>query len=228
MPRKILVVDDTRNVQLMLEDFLTSQDFAVLTASDGREALERTRQERPDLILLDIMMPNMDGYQFISQLRRESALPVIMITAKQQEADLVRGFELGADDYITKPFRMRELLMRMRAVLRRAAPPPAQEQTLRVGNLLLDRSRHEVRQAEQTVELTPLEFQILEILMQAPGEVIRRADLAMRLMENGYTGSEATLKIHIRNLRLKLDDDLTQPRYIETVFGVGYRLLETP
>src|SRR5512144_3205451 len=121
MRRKILVVDDTMNVQVLLNDFLSSQDFEVLTASDGREALDEVRDGSPDLILLDIMMPNMDGYQFISQLRRTSSIPVIMITAKQQEADIIRGFDLGADDYITKPFRLRELLVRMRAVLRRAA-----------------------------------------------------------------------------------------------------------
>lgn len=226
MARKILVVDDTRNVQVMLTDFLNSQDFEVLTASDGREALEAVQACGPDLILLDIMMPTMDGYQFISQLRRVSDIPVIMITAKQQEADIIRGFDLGADDYITKPFRMRELLVRMRAVLRRAAVKESEVPLLSVGNLTLDRGKHEVQQNGQPVELTPLEFQILETLMQVPGQVVRRADLAMLLMEKGFTGSEATLKIHIRNLRMKLGDDLNQPRYIETVFGLGYRFLE--
>jgi len=224
--RKILVVDDIRNVQVLLSDFLTSQDFEVLTASDGREALAEVQKSNPDLILLDIMMPNMDGYQFISHLRRESSIPVIMITAKQQEADVIRGFDLGADDYITKPFKLRELLVRLRAVLRRSAPKGIEEVRLTIGNISLDRSRHEVRKREQMVELTPLEFQVLEMLMQSPGQVIRRAELCMRLMENGYSGSEATLKIHIRNLRLKLGDDLEQPRYIETVFGVGYRFME--
>ncbi len=227
MTRKILVVDDTRNVQIMLTDFLSGQDFEVLTASDGREALEVVQHASPDLILLDIMMPTMDGYQFISQLRRASDIPVIMITAKQQEADIIKGFDLGADDYITKPFRMRELLVRMRAVLRRAAVKEAETPRLTIGDLTLDRGKHEVHRQTQLIELTPLEFQMLEILMQSAGQVVRRADLAMRLMENGYTGSEATLKIHIRNLRLKLDDDLNQPRYIETVFGLGYRFLET-
>ena len=226
MTRKILVVDDTRNVQVMLTDFLSSQDFEVLTASDGRDALEVLHDSNPDLILLDIMMPNMDGYQFITQLRRTSDLPVIMITGKQQEADIIHGFDLGADDYITKPFRMRELLVRMRAVLRRAAVKESESPLLTIGDLSLDCNKHEVHQGEQLIELTPLEFQMLEILMQFPGRVVRRADLAMRLMENGYTGSESTLKIHIRNLRLKLDDDLNQPRYIETVFGLGYRFLE--
>ena len=226
MTRKILVVDDTKNVQVLLSDFLSAQDFEVLTASDGRQALEAVQAHDPDLILLDIMMPNMDGYQFISHLRRESNIPVIMITARQQEADIIRGFDLGADDYITKPFRMRELLVRMRAVLRRAGAREASEPTLTTGEISLDRGRHEVRKNEQVVELTPLEFQVLEMLMQSPGQVVRRADLCMQLMENGYTGSEATLKIHIRNLRLKLEADLNQPKYIETVFGVGYRFME--
>lgn len=226
MARKILVVDDTRNVQVLLSDFLGSQDFDVLTASDGREALAVVQASDPDLILLDIMMPNMDGYQFISQLRRSADTPVIMITARQQEADVVRGFDLGADDYITKPFRLRELLVRMRAVLRRAAPKSVDEPCLAIGEISLDRGKHEVKKQGQAVELTPLEFQVLEILMQSSGQVVRRADLAMRLMESGYTGSEATLKIHIRNLRLKLGDDLNEPHYIETVFGVGYRFLE--
>jgi DNA-binding response OmpR family regulator len=226
MTRKILVVDDTRNVQVLLRDFLEGQDFEVLTASDGREALEVQHEAHPDLILLDIMMPNMDGYQFITRLRQEAVTPVIMITAKQQEADIIRGFDLGADDYITKPFRLRELLVRMRAVLRRAAPVEAAEPCLTIGSLTLDRARHEVRKHGQPIELTPLEFQLLEMLMQSPGQVVRRAGLCMRLMENGYSGSEATLKIHVRNLRLKLEDDFNQPRYIETVFGVGYRFLE--
>lgn len=227
MARKILVVDDTRNVQVLLSDFLSGQDFEVLEAYDGREALEVVRAQNPDLILLDIMMPNMDGYQFITQLRKTSGIPVIMITAKQQEADIIRGFDLGADDYITKPFRLRELLVRMRAVLRRAGAREAENAPLVVGDVSLDGARHEVRKCGALVDLTPLEFQVLEMLMQSAGKVVRRADLAMRLMETGYSGSEATLKIHVRNLRLKLDDDLNQPRYIETVFGIGYRFLES-
>jgi DNA-binding response OmpR family regulator len=225
MARKILVVDDTRNVQLMINDFLVSQDFEVLNASDGREALDAFHESNPDLILLDIMMPNMDGYQFISQLRRESDVPVIMITAKQQEAEIIKGFDLGADDYITKPFRLRELLVRMRAVLRRAAPMDDSRPRLVIGDISLDYSKHEVKKQEQTIDLTPLEFHVLEMLMRSAGKVVKRADLCIGLMENGYTGSESTLKIHIRNLRLKLDDDPDQPRYIETVFGIGYRFL---
>lgn len=210
----------------MIGDFLSGQDFKVVTASDGREALEVVRRDEPDLILLDIMMPIMDGYQFIKQLRRESSIPVIMITARQQEADIIQGFDLGADDYITKPFRLRELLMRMRAVLRRAGLKEDNKSLVVAGDLSLDYGKHEVKKQGQVVDLTPIEFQILSMLMESAGNVVRRANLAMSLMENGFTGSEATLKIHIRNLRIKLDDDLDQPRYIETVFGIGYRLLE--
>jgi DNA-binding response OmpR family regulator len=226
MSRKILVVDDTRNVQMMLSDFLSSQDFEVLLASDGREALDQVHGANPDLVLLDIMMPVMDGYHFITQLRRESSIPVIMITAKLQEADIIHGFDLGADDYITKPFRMRELLVRIRAVLRRVAKKEQEIPCLEIGDLRLDCGRHEVMKNGKAIELTPLEFQFLETLMRAPGQVVKRADLCMHLMENGYSGSEATLKIHVRNIRLKLEDDLDQPRYIETIFGIGYRFIE--
>lgn len=209
---------------MLLADYLTSQGFKVFTASDGLEAQHRLREHRVDIILLDIMMPNMDGYQFISRLRKESQIPVIMITAKQHEADLIRAFDLGTDDYLTKPFRMRELLVRMRAVLRRADQENAQEALLKAGDLVLDRGKHKVTVRGRPVELTPLEFLTLEILMLAGGQVVRRAALSTRLIELGFTGSEATIKIHIRNIRGKIEADPNAPRYIETVFGVGYRL----
>jgi len=165
MTRKILVVDDTRNVQLMLQEFLLNQNFSVSLASDGKEAMEK----RPDLILLDVMMPGMDGFQFLSRLRTESELPVIMITAKQQEADIIRGFELGADDYITKPFKLRELLMRIRAVMRRSVPAESEKPSVTIGDLTLNRDRHELRKQGEIVELTPLEFLLMDILMSSIG-----------------------------------------------------------
>lgn len=226
MSRHILVVDDTRNVQLMLQEYLENQGFEVYLAYDGVEAMEIFHTGGIDLILLDIMMPNMDGYQFISKLRSESSIPVIMITAKQQEADVVRGFELGADDYITKPFRLRELLMRIRAIMRRATVSDKALAVMKVQNLSLDRSRHEVRMDDELIDLTPLEFALLTLLMESAGKVVRRQEISLRLMDNGFAGSEATIKIHIRNLRQKLGDDLAEPTYIETVFGVGYRFLE--
>ena len=221
----MLVVDDTRNVQLMLEEFLENQNFEVVLAYDGVEAFEVLHEGGVDLILLDIMMPNMDGYQFISKLRTESSLPVIMITAKQQEADVIRGFELGADDYVTKPFRLRELLMRIRAVMRRTAVGEEDAPVLAVQNLTLDKARHEVRKDGQLIDLTPLEFTLLTRMLESAGKVVRRQDVSAWLMDNGFAGSEATIKIHIRNLRQKLGDDLAEPIYIETVFGVGYRFI---
>ncbi|HPT24636.1 MAG: response regulator transcription factor [Anaerolineaceae bacterium] len=226
MARKVLVVDDTKNIQLMLKEYLQNQGFEVLLAYDGLDGLRLFTQENPDLILLDIMMPNMDGYQLISKLRAESGVPVIMITAKQQEADVIRGFELGADDYITKPFRLRELLMRIRAVMRRAAPAEGVEPVLRVSDISLDTGKHEVRKGDTLVETTPLEFQLLKMLMESAGRVVKRQDMSLRLLDYGFSGSESTLKIHIRNVRQKLGDDISEPRYIETVFGIGYRFLE--
>ncbi len=221
-----MVVDDTRNVQLMLQEYLENQGFEICLAYDGVEAMEIFHAGGIDLILLDIMMPNMDGYQFISKLRSESSLPVIMITAKQQEADVVRGFELGADDYITKPFRLRELLMRIRAVMRRAAVSEEAAALITVQNLSLDSARHEVRKDGELIDLTPLEFALLTLMMESVGKVVRRQEISLWLMDNGFVGSEATIKIHIRNLRQKLGDDLAEPSYIETVFGVGYRFQE--
>lgn len=221
-----MVVDDTRNVQLMLQEYLENQGFEICLAYDGVEAMEVFHAGGVDLILLDIMMPNMDGYQFITKLRSESSLPVIMITAKQQEADVVRGFELGADDYITKPFRLRELLMRIRAVMRRTAASAEAAAVLTVQNLSLDSARHEVRKDGELIDLTPLEFALLTLMMESTGKVVRRQEISLWLMDNGFAGSEATIKIHIRNLRQKLGDDLAEPTYIETVFGVGYRFLE--
>jgi len=226
MARKVLVVDDNKNIQLMLKEYLQNQGFEVLLAYDGLDGLRLFTQENPDLILLDIMMPNMDGYQLISKLRTESGVPVIMITAKQQEADVIRGFELGADDYITKPFRLRELLMRIRAVMRRAAPAEGAEPVLRVSDISLDTGKHEVRKGDTLVETTPLEFQLLKMLMESAGRVVKRQDMSLRLLDYGFSGSESTLKIHIRNVRQKLGDDISEPRYIETVFGIGYRFLE--
>jgi len=171
------------------------------------------------------MLPDMSGEEFCTKLRQKSKIPIIMLTAKINEVDILKGLDIGADDYITKPFRLRELLVRMRAVLRRAAPSDGVQPGLKVGDISLDRNHHEVKKNDQLIDLTPLEFHILDLLLRSAGKVVKRADLAIGLMENGYAGSEATLKIHIRNLRLKLGDDPDQPRYIDTVFGIGYRFI---
>ncbi len=226
MSRKILVVDDTHNMQVLLKNVLEKQNYEVALAGDGVEALLAVQEFQPDLILLDIMMPRMDGFQFISKLRHSNSVPIIMISARQQENDIVKGFELGADDYICKPFRLRELLMRIRAVMRRVGEASQDDGIISVGDVRLNYERHEVHKNGQLIETTPLEFSMLEMLMSSVGKVLRHQDISLNLMDLGFAGSESTTKIHIRNLRLKLGDEPSQPRYIESVFGVGYRFLE--
>jgi DNA-binding response OmpR family regulator len=223
MTQTILVVDDKANVRTLLREYLSEEGFRVLTAANGKEALFVARQEKPNLIVLDIMMPEMGGYDFIRAYRKEAETPIILLTAKLEETDKVLGLELGADDYVTKPFGMREMLARIRAVLRRtgrSAPAPA---VLRGGSITLNPEEHTVRVGEQFVDLTPSEFDLLQILMTAPGRVFSRLDLLERLQGTAFEGVERTIDVHIRNLRTKVEADPSNPRYIETVFGVGYR-----
>jgi DNA-binding response OmpR family regulator len=224
MKKTILVVDDKANVRQLLRDYLSEQGFNIATAANGREALYAARHETPDVILLDLMMPEMDGYEFLQQYRKERTVPVIIITAKDEEADAVLGLELGADDYVLKPFRMRELVARVRAVLRRSEPADPNSKSLHIGDILLDEAAHTVAVRGQAVTLTPTEFKMLGLLMRSVGQVLTRQQLADELSEEGYSGMERTLNVHIRNLRAKIEADPEQPQYVETVFGVGYRL----
>ena len=224
MTQTILVVDDQSSVRKLLEEYLTEQGYRVLTATDGQMAIYMARHEQPDLILLDIMMPKMDGYQFLRQYRQERQTPVIIITAREEETDAVLGLDLGADDYVVKPFRMRELLARIRANLRRDHEPATKTELLRVGDLVLDESAHAVTVQGKEVSLTPIEFDMLAVLMRTPGRVYSRTELVDLLYNSGFTGLDNTLNVHIRNLRAKIEPDAATPTYIETVFGVGYRL----
>jgi len=223
MPKTILVVDDKASLRKMVKDYLTGQGFRVVTASNGQEALFVAREEKPDLVLLDIMMPGMDGYEFIRVFSREGETPIILLTAKLEESDKVLGLELGADDYITKPFGMRELLARIRAVLRRAekSSPPAE--VLRAADVVLDKGTRQVTVGSRAVNLTPTEFDLLAELMAAPGHVFTRASLLETIQGIALDGMERSINVHIRNLRVKIEPDPSEPRYVETVFGVGYR-----
>jgi DNA-binding response OmpR family regulator len=223
MGKKILVVDDKTNVRDLLREYMTQQGFTVATAVNGREALYAARHEHPDVILLDIMMPEMDGYEFLRQYRRERSVPVIVLTARDEESEAVLGLELGADDYVLKPFRMQELAARVRAVLRRAEPPDPTRVPLHVGEVVLDEATHTVTVRGAPVTLTPTEFNLLRVLMVSAGQVLTRQQLADRLSEDGYGGLDRTLNVHIRNLRTKIEANPEAPVYIETVFGVGYR-----
>lgn len=223
MNRTILVVDDKARLRAMVKDYLEAQGFRVLTAESGGKALWVARNDKPDLILLDIMMPEMDGYEFIRTYRKESSVPIILVTAKIEETDKVVGLELGADDYVTKPFGMAELVARIRAVLRRAESMPAAPEVLRVNGITLDKGGHIVKVEGRTIDLTPSEFAMLAVLMSAPGRVFSRTDLLERLQGSAYEGVERTIDVHIRNLRAKIEPDPAEPRYVQTVFGVGYR-----
>lgn len=224
MAKTILAVDDHANVRALLKDYLSENGFRVITASDGAEALIVAGRERPDLILLDVMMPNLDGFEFMKVFRRKHTIPIIMLTARVAESDKVVGLELGADDYVTKPFGMHELLARVRAVLRRTSPEAtAPEELLRVGDLTLDKATRGVSAGDRAITLTPSEFELLAVLMESPGRVFTREQLLERLQGNDYEGVERTIDVHIRNIRKKMEPDPAQPRYVETVFGVGYR-----
>lgn len=222
MSQTILVVDDKANVRTMLKDYLGEQGYRVLTAENGQEALFTARYEKPDLVLLDVMMPQMDGFAFLPAFRRESQAPVILLTAKMEEQDKVLGLELGADDYVTKPFAMRELLARVRAQLRRAGIAPKPGALLRVGDLQLDQDKREARVGARAVNLTPTEFDLLARMMETPGRVFTRAQLLDGL--NAAAMMERTVDVHVRNLRAKIESDPANPRFIETVFSIGYRL----
>jgi two-component system, OmpR family, alkaline phosphatase synthesis response regulator PhoP len=223
MNRTILVVDDKVSMRRLVQDYLQAEGFHVVTAENGRTALYSAQHEKPDLILLDIMMPEMDGYEFLRAYRKEQDTPVILLTARLEETDKVAGLELGADDYITKPFGMRELVARIRAVLRRAGQVTASSSILRVADITLDQESREVHVGETLVSLTPSEFDLLAALMAAPGRVFSREDLLRHLPGLPFEGAERSVDVHISNLRKKIEQEASSPRYIETVFGVGYR-----
>ncbi|RJP46595.1 MAG: DNA-binding response regulator [Anaerolineaceae bacterium] len=223
MTKTILVVDDEKRLVSLVESYLTQEGYRVVSAHDGKEALTVARREHPDLIILDLMMPEMDGYGFMRAHRAEQNTPIILLTARVDDEERVIGLELGADDYVTKPFRPRELVARVRAVLRRAGGTESAAKVLQVADVRLDREARQVKVRDQFLELTPSEFDILAALLSAPGRVFSRLDLLDIIQGVRYEGYERTIDTHIKNLRAKIEDDPRNPRYIETVYGVGYR-----
>ncbi len=223
MVKKILVVDDKAEMRTLLRSYFAQEGFEVVQAADGQQALFVARHEKPDLIILDIMMPEMNGYDFMRSYRRESDAPIILLTARLEENDKVLGLELGADDYVTKPFSPRELTARVRAVLRRMEKQAAEPEILRAVGITLDRAGRILTVRGQPVDLTPSEFDLLAILMAAPGRVFSRLELLERIQGAAYEGYERTIDVHIRNLRTKIEADPSAPLYVETVYGAGYR-----
>jgi two-component system response regulator VicR len=226
MPARILVVDDEPPIVDLLSYNLRRANYEVITAQDGEEALTKARQEAPDLIILDLMLPRVDGLEVCRALRRERDVPIIMLTARDSEVDRVVGLELGADDYVVKPFSVRELMARVKNVLRRAEPRPAEEVPglVRAGDLAVDAARHEVRWQGCEVELTALEFDLLYTLARHAGQVLSREQLLAQVWGYDYYGDLRVVDAAVKRLRAKLRQAAPEPELLTTVRGVGYKL----
>lgn len=224
--RKILVVDDEKPISDIIKFNLVKEGFNVITAYDGEEAVAKVKQSQPDLVLLDVMLPKLDGFQVLRKIREHYAIPVIMLTAKEEEVDKVLGLELGADDYITKPFGMRELIARVKANIRRAEITPLQEDEgqalVETGNLKIDLDRYEVKKSDVVVELTLREFELLKFLVVQDNQIFTREQLLKDVWGYEYFGDIRTVDVTVRRLREKIEDDSSNPKYIMTKRGVGY------
>jgi two-component system alkaline phosphatase synthesis response regulator PhoP len=226
MNELILVVDDEPKIVSLARDYLVQAGFRVLSAGDGNTALAIARRERPDLVVLDLNLPKLDGLDVCRALRRESDVPIIMLTARVEETDRLIGLELGADDYITKPFSPRELVVRVRVVLRRVQGGVRQPGRLHVGDLEIDLDGHRISRGGEAVHLTRAEFELLATLAQHPGQTFSRAQLISHLHGVVYEGYDRSIDSHIKNLRRKLERDPVQPRYVITIYGLGYKFNE--
>jgi two-component system alkaline phosphatase synthesis response regulator PhoP len=228
MPKKILVIEDDPGILLSLKDELESEGYTVYSAEDGEKGLEIAKQQRPDLIILDIMLPVLDGYEVCKRLRMEGdTTPIIMLTVKDKEIDRVLGLELGADDYVSKPFSLRELMARVKAVLRRTEERAKDLATYSFAQIELDFKKYEAKKKGKNLDLTPLEFQMLKLFIQRKGDVISRDDFLDRIWgeDNTYV-SFRTVDSHIANIRKKIEDDPSNPKHIISIRGIGYKFTE--
>jgi two-component system alkaline phosphatase synthesis response regulator PhoP len=226
MSRTILVVDDEPAIVQIARDYLDRAGFRVITAGDGTTAVRLARTERPHLLVLDLMLPGMDGLDVTRTLRQDPAtrkLPIIMLTARVDETDRLIGLEIGADDYITKPFSPRELVARVRAVLRRSEDEPTPGGIIQNDDLRIDLERRSVRRADQPIELTATEFDLLAVLVREPGRPFTRTQLLEQVYDVSFAGYERTIDAHIKNLRRKIEPDPQNPQFILTLYGVGYK-----
>ncbi|HTK11230.1 MAG TPA: response regulator transcription factor [Ktedonobacteraceae bacterium] len=226
MQHTILVVDDDKKTVDLIRLYLEKERYQVIVASDGRRALELARQRQLSLIILDLMLPGIDGLDICRILRAEDDIPIIMLTARSTEDDKLLGLNLGADDYLTKPFSPRELVARVRVVLRRTTLKQEDDRlpALHLGDLVVDFVAHEARVHNVVVHLTPKEFKLLETLAREPGRAFSRAELVTRVFGIDYEGFERTIDVHLMNLRKKIEPSPDQPIYLHTVYGVGYKL----
>ncbi len=222
--KKILVIDDEEKIVTVLKAYLEQSGYSVVTAADGKGALAVFQREKPDFMILDLTLPGLDGLEVCRTVRHQSDIPILMLTARDEEADKLIGLELGADDYVVKPFSPREVVARVRTIFRRASGEAAQNEIIRVGNLEIDMDQHTVLVADRQVELTPTEFDILVVLARQPKRVFTRLQIMEQAQGNAFEGYERTIDAHIKNIRLKLEPNSKDPTFIHTVFGVGYKL----
>jgi two-component system, OmpR family, alkaline phosphatase synthesis response regulator PhoP len=222
----ILVVDDEPKIAQLARDYLEHAGFAVLTAGDGASALQAARNRRPDLVVLDLGLPGLDGLDVIRALRAAAPTPIVVVTARDTELDKLLGLELGADDYVTKPFSPRELVARVRAVLRRSERAAEPGDRIEVGDLVLDVPRLRATVAGRAVDLTPTEFAILETMARSPGRVFTRSQLLDAVHGIAFESYERAIDAHVKNIRRKLEPEPSRPRYLLTVYGVGYRVAD--
>lgn len=222
----VLIIEDEPELARVLRSYLEQAGMSVLTAGRGDTGLSVWEHKRPDLVLLDLNLPGMDGLDVAREIRRKSDTPIMMLTARVEETDQLIGLELGADDYIPKPFSPRVVVARVRALLRRSSASQAQPQVLQAGDLVIDLDAHTVQRSNQTLELTPTEFNILAAMAAQPGRAFSRLQLLESTQGAAYEGYERTIDAHIKNLRAKLERDPKNPHYIETVFGIGYRFIK--
>lgn len=220
---KILVVDDERNIVELLKYNLEKEGYEVISAYDGFEAVNLAKQDRPDLIILDIMLPGQGGLEVCRILRKETKIPIIMATAKGEEIDKILGLELGADDYVTKPFSPRELVARVKAVLRRTSSKAEEKDELAFEDLTINLVKHEIRLKGEEVDLKPKEFDLLKLLATNPGKVFTRDFLLEQLWGYDYLGDTRTVDVHMRRLRQKIEEDAANPKFLKTVHGIGYK-----
>lgn len=219
----VLIVDDDVKLVQLLQTYFNKEGFITYTAGDGFGALQAARERKPDIMVLDLMLPNMDGWEVCRSIRRDSDLPIIMLTARDEESDRLVGLEIGADDYVTKPFSPKEVVARAKAILRRVYKSGGRNGLIKEGDLAIDLERHQVTLGSQLVDLTPTEFKLLEVLVVNAGKVFSRLQLVEQTQGYTFEGYERTIDAHIKNLRRKLEVNPKAPRYIQTVYGIGYK-----
>jgi DNA-binding response OmpR family regulator len=219
----VLIVDDDVKLVKLLQTYFAKEGYITYTANDGLDALQVVRERHPDIMVLDLMLPGLDGLDVCRKIRKDNDIPIIMLTARDEESDRLVGLEIGADDYVTKPFSPKELVARAKAILRRANKEVVRSESIKVGMLIIDLERHQITNSGQIVDVTPTEFKIVELLAGNVGKVYSRLQIVEQIQGYSFEGYERTIDAHIKNLRRKIEINSKEPQYIQTVYGIGYK-----